>query len=527
MHRSTLLAGLAATLLAWTAAPAAGQAPLTTELFVNGLVSPTDLTFAPGDPTRVFIVEQRGTIQVVENGVTAGAPFLDIRSMVGSGGERGLLGLAFHPDYQTNGRFFVNFTNTGGNTRITEFAVTADPNVADPTVVQFIDSINQDFSNHNGGCLRFGPDGKLYVGMGDGGSGNDPNGRAQDGMQLLGKMLRYDVDIPSPFIPADNPFVGVSTVRDEIWHIGVRNPWRFTFDRMTGDLWIADVGQNAREEVDFIPAGVGGLNLGWRCKEGTRCTGLSGCVCTDTTLIDPIIEYTHGQGCSITGGMIYRGSAIPSLQGTYFYADYCSNRIWSLRYDGTNVLDFMERQTELDPPGSASLSNITAFGEDFDGEIYILSGARAWKIVEDVPPCGYTNFCQAVAGSTGTPAIIAGTGSTSIGANDFGLAAGGVPSNGIGIFFYGPEQTSTTSGLGNLCVAGNASKPLIRIYPAVQADILGSAFLQVDFTAPNQSMGPGAINAGDTLNFQFWFRDNQGGTPSWNFTNGLSAVFCP
>ncbi len=528
MHRSSLLVGLAATLLSWASAPAAAaQAPLTTELFVSGLTSPVDLTFAPGDPTRVFIVEQRGVIRVVENGVLLSTPFVDIDGNVASGGERGLLGLAFHPDYQNNGRFFVNFTNNAGNTRIAELSVTADPNVANPTIVQNITLIAQDFSNHNGGALRFGPDGMLYVGMGDGGSGNDPNGRSQDGTQLLGKMLRFDVDIPAPFIPADNPFVGVSTVRDEIWHLGVRNPWRFSFDRVTGDMWIADVGQNAREEVDFVPAGVGGLNLGWRCKEGTRCTNLSGCSCTDPTLLDPIIEYNHSQGCSITGGKIYRGAAIPSLQGTYFYADFCSNRIWSLRYDGTNVTDFMERQDELDPEGPLSLSNITSFGEDFDGEVYILSGSRAWKIVEEEPECGYTNYCQAVAGSSGSPAAITAIGTTSITDNNMVLAASGVPSGSIGIFFYGPAQTQAPSGLGNLCVTGDASRPVIRIYPAVAADILGGAIYPLDFTAPNQSSGPGAINAGDTLNFQFWFRDNDNGTPSWNFTNGLNALFCP
>ncbi|MFT5734899.1 MAG: glucose/arabinose dehydrogenase [Planctomycetota bacterium] len=527
MHRSTFLVGLAATVLAWTSAPATAQAPLTTELFVSGVSSPVDLTFAPGDPSRVFIVEQGGRIRVVENGSLLATPFLDIDPIVQSGGERGLLGLAFHPDYQANGRFFVNYTGNSGNTRVSEFAVTADPNVADPTIVQVIAAIAQDFSNHNGGCVRFGPDDMLYVGMGDGGSGNDPNGRAQDGQQLLGKMLRYDVDLPSPFIPADNPFVGVSSVRDEIWHVGVRNPWRFSFDRMTGDLWIADVGQNAREEVDFIPAGMGGLNLGWRCKEGTRCTGLSGCVCTDPLLTDPITEYTHSFGCSITGGHVYRGNDIPSLQGTYFYADYCSNRIWSLRYDGMTVTEQMQRQNELNPPGSATISGITSFGEDHAGEMYILASNRVWKIVPDVPPCGYMNYCTAVAGSTGVPAVITGNGSTSIAANDFSLSAGGVPSNTIGLFFYGPEQTSSPSGLGNLCIAGNSSRPLVRIYPAVQSDILGSAFMSIDFTAPNQSMGVGAINPGDTLNFQFWFRDNQGGAPSWNFTNGLSALFCP
>ncbi|MDP7382552.1 MAG: PQQ-dependent sugar dehydrogenase, partial [Acidimicrobiales bacterium] len=270
MLRQSLFAGLAAAGLALSAEPASAQTTLTTELFVQGVSQATDLTFAPGDPTRVFIVQQGGIIRVVENGTLLSTPFLNIDPLVLSGGERGLLGLAFHPDYQSNGRFFVNYTNNSGNTRVAEFAVTANPNVASNTVVRTIASINQDFSNHNGGCIKFGPDGMLYVGMGDGGSGNDPNNRAQNGNSLLGKMLRYDVDIAAPYIPSDNPFLGTSGVNNAICHIGLRNPWRFTFDRQTGDMWIGDVGQNQREEIDFIPAGVLGENLGWRCKEGNR-----------------------------------------------------------------------------------------------------------------------------------------------------------------------------------------------------------------------------------------------------------------
>ena len=527
MHRLSLLAGIAACGLSWLSAPAIGQTPLTTELFVTGLNSPVDLTFAPGDPSRIFIVEQRGVIRVVENGTLLSTPFLNIDPDVASGGERGLLGLAFHPDYQTNGRFFVNYTNNGGNTRIAEFNVSANPNVANPTRVQFIALIAQDFSNHNGGGVKFGADGKLYVGMGDGGSGNDPNNRAQNGNSLLGKMLRYDVDLPSPFIPTDNPFLSDPNTLDAIWHTGLRNPWRFSFDRDTGDMWIGDVGQNAREEIDFVPAGMGGMNLGWRCKEGTRCTGLSGCSCTNTSLVDPIQEYnTSGGNCSVIGGVVYRGAAIPDLDGTYFYADFCSNRIWSLRYDGVNVTDFQQRQQELAPP-TGSLSNITCIGEDFDGEIYFCVSNRVYKLIPEPPQCGFTNYCTAVAGSSGVPAVITAGGSPSISTNNFSLSFGAVPSNTIGLFFYGPAQGMNASGMGNICVAGDATRPIIRLYPAVQADVLGSGFTVLDFTAPNQSMGPGAINAGDTLNFQFWFRDNMAGTPSWNFTDAVSVLFCP
>ena len=294
--------------------PASAQTTLQTELFVQGVSQATDLTFAPGDPTRIFVVQQGGIIRVVENGTLLSTPFLNIDPIVQSGGERGLLGLAFHPDYQSNGRFFVNYTEQLRRHPCLRVRRDVEPERREQHGRPDDRLINQDFSNHNGGCIKFGPDGMLYVGMGDGGSGNDPNNRAQNGNSLLGKMLRYDVDIAAPYIPADNPFVGTSGINNAICHIGLRNPWRFTFDRQTGDMWIGDVGQNAREEIDFIPAGVLGENLGWRCKEGNRCTNLSGCACSDGSLLDPIQEYNHSGGnCSVTGGMIYRGSAIPTL----------------------------------------------------------------------------------------------------------------------------------------------------------------------------------------------------------------------
>lgn len=505
---------------------AAAQTELTTELFVQGVSGAVDLTFAPGDPSRVFIVQQAGQIRVVENGTLLSTPFLNIDPIVLSGGERGLLGLAFHPDYQNNGRFFVNYTNNGGNTRVEEYTVSANPNIANPTGVAFIASINQDFSNHNGGCVRFGADGKLYVGMGDGGSGNDPNNRAQSGNQLLGKMLRFDVDLPSPYIPTDNPFVGVSSVRDEVWHLGMRNPWRFSFDRMTGDMWIGDVGQSAREEVDFIPAGMGGLNLGWRCKEGTRCTGLTGCSCTNTTLVDPIQEYNTGTGCSITGGVVYRGAMIPDLDATYFYADYCNSRIWSLKYNGTAVTDFTDRTTELRPM-SGSINSITAFGEDHDGEVYIVTqSGRIWKIIPVPPACDWTNYCQATVNVTGVPAAIAGAGTTSITANNFALAAGGIGPGNFGLFIFGSDQAQIASGNGNLCIGTGGSIPLTRFNTVVQGDIFGSVFFPVNLMNPTFAASLGTVVPGETVNFQFWLRDNQPGSAGFNYSDGLSVLFC-
>lgn len=527
-------ASLALAFAATALSPAAeAQTPLTTERIVAGVGSLTDIQWAPGDPsTRFFTVQRQGTIRIVENGVASSTPFLNISSIVQSGGEQGLLGLAFHPNYENNGRFFVNYTTNGGATRVSEFNVTANPDVASSTVVNTIAAINQDFGNHNGGCIQFGPDGKLYVGMGDGGSGNDPNGRAQNGNSLLGKMLRYDVDIAAPFIPADNPFVGTPSVRDEIWLIGLRNPWRFSFDSATGDMYIADVGQNAREEVDFIPAGAGGLNLGWRCLEGNRCTGLSGCSCSDAALVDPILEYNQNfanGGFSITGGYVYRGSAIPDLNGAYFYADYVTSNIWSLEYNGTSVQNVTRREDELDP-AVGTLSQISTFGQDPDGELYIgtLNG-QIFQIVPEAPPCGGTNYCQAVPSNLNGVAAMMGSGGTAeIGQNNFSLFTSGVPSSQFGLYFYGPAQQQAPSGQGNLCVNGAGGVPLVRLPDIVQADIFGSVFYPLDLTDPLFVSGPAPITAGSTWNFQFWFRDvDLAGAPSWNYSDGLSVLFCP
>ncbi|MEW6073570.1 MAG: PQQ-dependent sugar dehydrogenase [Planctomycetota bacterium] len=268
--------------------------PLTTVRVASGLARPLFPGSPPGDYRRLFLVEQRtGWIRIIRDGALLPAPFLDIGSLViDSGNERGLLGLTFHPDYASNGLFYVNYSRNG-DTVIARNRVSADPDVADPTSGTILQTIDQRYSNHNGGMLAFGSDGYLYVGMGDGGSANDPQGNGQDLSALLGKILRVDVDDPSGWgIPATNPFVDVPAARGEIWAFGARNPWRFGFDRETGDLYIADVGQDLREEVDFQPAtSAGGENYGWRCMEANRCTGLSGCTCIDTALTPPIHEY--------------------------------------------------------------------------------------------------------------------------------------------------------------------------------------------------------------------------------------------
>ena len=305
-------------------------------------------------------------IRIVRNGVVAAAPFLDIGNLVASGGERGLLGLALHPGFATNGRFFVNYTRTGdGATVIAEFRVSAgNRNVADPASRRELVTIAQPFENHNGGGLRFGPDGYLYIGMGDGGSANDPGNRAQDPQQLLGKMLRIDVDAAPYGIPPGNAYATPGQGRGEIWALGLRNPWRFSFDRLTGDLYIGDVGQGAVEEIDYVARGTpAGLNFGWRVMEGNECTGLGGgAPCGSAALAAPAVTYDHALGCSVTGGVVYRGTAVPVMQGRYLYGDFCSGRMWTTSRDRDG-----RWQTEvLIDTGH----QIGTFGEDSAGEVY-------------------------------------------------------------------------------------------------------------------------------------------------------------
>jgi len=340
----------------------------------GGLESPVHLTAPPGD-SRLFVVEQPGRIRVIEDGELLPTPFLDIVSKVGSGqSEQGLLSVAFHPDYASNGRFYVNYTDRSGDTRVERYTVSAaDPNRADEASAKLILAVDQPFSNHNGGLLLFGPDGMLYVGMGDGGSGGDPQGHGQNRGTLLGALLRIDVDGGDPYaIPPDNPYVGESGARGEIWAIGLRNPWRFAFDAPANRLYVADVGQNRYEEVNVVDADASGLNYGWNIMEGAHC--YPGGSCGTSGLVLPALEYTHDDGCSVTGGLVYRGAAIPSLVGHYLYADYCAGWIRSFRYDGAAAND----QRELVAGGAG---NILSFGQDAAGELYVLSSnGRVYRI---------------------------------------------------------------------------------------------------------------------------------------------------
>lgn len=356
---------IAAILLALSigAAPAIAQpVTLTTRLVTDGLDMPLYLTTPPGD-ARLFVLEQTGRIRIVTDGEVAETPFLDLSASVSAGGEQGLLGLAFHPDYAENGRFFVNYTDTSGDTQVVAYQVSADPAVADPASATVLLSIDQPFANHNGGWLGFGPDGYLYIGMGDGGSGGDPERRGQSPDDLLGKILRLDIDSAAPYAtPATNPFAAGGG-RPEIFALGVRNPWRPSFDGT--DFYIADVGQSAWEEITVITTADAGANLGWNIMEGPACFRTESC--DQSGLVPATYAYSQDTGgCSITGGYVYRGSAIPEIAGQYFFADFCDSRVQSFAYADGKAGEVIDWTAQLGGIGA-----ITSFGLDATGELYL------------------------------------------------------------------------------------------------------------------------------------------------------------
>jgi glucose/arabinose dehydrogenase len=368
--------------------PPSGSLPaLKLTQYATNFSAPLLAIGAPNDTDRLYVVQRTGYIDIVKKGVTNPQHFLDVNALVSYPGEQGLLGLAFHPDYQNNGRFFVYYTDKQGDTQVVEYKRSADPEIADPMSAKPILSQAQPQANHNGGMIAFSPkDGFLYIGLGDGGNANDEGpghnpqiGNGQDTTTFLGKILRIDIDHPdaqagTPYsIPMGNLPPAGANDKAEIWDYGVRNPWRYAFDPCNGDLYIGDVGQNKYEEVDYEPAGKGQQNYGWNRTEASHCfKPANGCDMTGITL--PVLEYDHGIGCSISGGFVYRGKAIPGLRGRYFFGDYCKGKIWSteikngvasMPVDHTNEL-------HLPPPDDQNIINIAAFGQDTQGEMYVV-----------------------------------------------------------------------------------------------------------------------------------------------------------
>jgi glucose/arabinose dehydrogenase len=352
-------------------------------LFASGLTTPVCITHA-GD-YRLFVVDQHGLVMWLDaDGNVNPVPFINITDRVVYGGERGLLGIAFHPDYKANGYFYVNYVGKGDSTHISRFRVNpANPDKADPASELKLMTIYQPYANHKGGNLCFGPDGYLYIGLGDGGSGGDPENRAQNLNVLVGKMLRIDVDHGNPYaIPQTNPFYGSLSVLNEIWAYGLRNPWKFSFDRLTGDLWIADVGQNAFEEINFQPAtGSGGENYGWRCYEANTPYNTDGCN-APSNYVFPVYAYPHGSECSITGGYVYRYSSSSPLYGYYFFADYCSGKIWTLHQVSGNWV--------AETFGQFTGENFSTFGEGAAGQLYVagLTSGKIYRITDNVTASG-------------------------------------------------------------------------------------------------------------------------------------------
>jgi glucose/arabinose dehydrogenase len=376
---SVLLAAIGVSLLACGGGGGGsgdGDAELSLETVVSGLSFPLDVAAARRDGSRLYVAEKGGRIRLVRDGGLVDVPFLDLRGRVSGGTEQGLLGLVLHPRYPDDPRVFVNYTDLAGDTVIASFRRSVDPDRLDPASEAIVLAVDQPFANHNGGGLAFGPDGFLYVPLGDGGGAGDPQGNAQRLSTLLGKVLRLDVDGAAPYaVPPSNPFVGNGGARPEIWAFGLRNPYRISFDRDAGDLYLADVGQAEREEIDFAPrSSTGGENYGWNRTEGSLCFGAAECDRSGITF--PVEEYGHDDGCSVTGGYVYRGEAIPEIRGHYFYGDFCAGFVRSFRVDGGRAVD-RRAWPSLAPDGS-----ITSFGEDAAGEILVVvADGRVLRVV--------------------------------------------------------------------------------------------------------------------------------------------------
>lgn len=519
--RRALLAALPAAL---AVAPAPAFAQPRAVLVASGLSSPLQVAAPPGDSERLFVVEQRGRVRVVRNGAVA-STFLDVSSKVSCCGERGLLGLAFHPRYFETGRFFVNYTDAAGSTVVAEYRVSADPDRADPASERVLLRQVQPYSNHNGGNLEFSPlDGYLYVGLGDGGSAGDPQDNAQSDFTWLGKLLRLDVDRVDgvrPYgVPPDNPFASAGTPRAEQWAKGLRNPWRYRFDRLTGDLYLGDVGQGAREEIDFQPVtSTGGENYGWRLMEGTACYDPpSGCQ-TGRTLTLPVFEYRHERGrCSVTGGPLVRSASLPELDGRYLFGDYCTGELWSVLPRDGAATDLRDHTAESAPGGGRAISQVSSFGEDAlgrvyvcdmaDGEVYRLesagrSAARSVPVVVDTPGAFGARFSTALAvantGSTDATLTLTYTAADSVGASGSGPVTEPLPAGtqlllGDVVAFLRAKGLSIPQGddvrnVGTLEIAASGVTPSGSLAVAARVTTpSGNGRAGVSFGAPRPSL---------------------------------------
>jgi len=493
----------------------------------DGFTHPTAIEQPAGDSTRLYVAEKRGKIKVIENGAVLPTPFLDLGPRIESTAQSGLLGMTMHPDFVSNGRMFVFYvTPEPASLIVGEYVASADPNVGLPVEVQTLLSVPIDNIHgvHHGGCLDFGLDGKLYVSMGD--VVIQQNG--QDPSTPHGKILRLDVDNAPTFIPADNPYVGVPGFDPAVYDMGLRQPWRFSVDRLTGDLWIGDVGNTTQEEVNISPAAdAGGHNFGWPCWEGSLCTGDPACMCGDPTLTDAVLSLQHDATThAVIGGYVYRGTAIPELAGRYIYGDWITGDIKSLQYSGGIVTDTIDHSSDVILDGLGIIRFINTFGEGEDGEIYFGdpgSGSGEGRILKLVPFEETTPYCATSPNSVGTGAELIVSGSTNVRADDMTLTATGVPESEFGIFFFGDTQNSAPFFDGVLCISAGQGSGIHRILPPALS-ISNTATHDVNFNAFPADM----ITAGSNWNFQFWYRDPSGpGGTGANTSNALQLHFQP
>ncbi len=522
-------------MLATLALAFALQEPLVLQRIVDPasgpvLVQAVGVTGRVGDD-RLFVTEIGGYVRIVADGVVQAAPFVDVTGHVIATGLAGLRATAFHPDYDSNGFFYLWYDATDGVggidlvlARMTRDA--ADDQRLDPASLVELLRVHQDQRGHGGGSLQFGPDGMLWIGLGDGGIQHDLLCRSQDPASLLGKILRLDVDAGMPYgIPTDNPFVGVAGYAPEIAHIGFRHPWKWSFDRVTGDLWIGDVGQEQREEVNFAAAGTLGVNYGWPVMEGELCHTSTACaaglpLCDDPVLEAPAFAYPHTDGCSITGGFVYRGHGIPELVGQYLATDFCTRRTWTVeRTTGGFVV--IERDVQIHPAPAVPLT-VSSFGEDRDGELLVLDHGSG-SIYRLVRPCGASTTCFGEPNSVGTRSVLRFNGSTQFSANDVTVSLASLPALTPALLFMGPETADVPVAGGRLCVGGSIQRIGVRF-----AGLEGDTSFPLDLTSPPFTGGGTAIGPGSTVTFQAWYRDiggPSGGTS--NFTSATTVTFCP
>lgn len=497
----------------------------------GSLQAPVEIVSRASDDA-LYIVQLNGRVRVLRHGVLDPVPYVDIAPRVEVTWQTGLRALAFHPAYASNGYAYLWYDAVGQGhpydlvlARVTRSS--SDPLRADPGSLVELMRIQQIEHGHGGGHLEFGPDGMLYGAIGDGGVQDDPACNAQNDGVLLGTMFRIDVDGAFPYaIPNDNPFIGVPGVRPEILHTGLRHPWKWSFDRHAHDIWIADVGQWQREEINVVGPAERGRDFGWSIMEGNLCHGAAGCPPTQPTCFHPaysppIFEYPHADGCSIIGGYVYRGNAIPDMYGAYIYADYCQGRVWAIRRSGTQVTWSYELTNAIEPGGGIRLLSPSTFGEDSEGELWV---ADLWEgeLFKLVRRTGLSRYCDALPNSSGNPAALDWTGSVSVSAGDLSFAAHSAPGNTFGVLFYGSGRTAVPQGAGLRCVDGS----LFRVVIAA-GNSTGDLHFPLNFTTAPLGIGAGRVTAGSTWNFQAWYRDNGPAGANSNLTDALSVLFAP